>query len=259
MGFAFVANDWVTAGFVVLVMVAAYFGYWSGVIKIASGVLGILAAVRFARPFSPLVASYSDRLFDAPERFREPLSMGCAGVLVAIVVILALRIAGYVIFRSKPQLRGTDRCLGATAGAIQGVVISGVILFAAVMLEPVAEQHIARQGEGQTDGVLDQLLVKIVSFTKLARQSAMGPVMEAMVPWQDRFQERVQEMTETIVANGVDDPSFQQALRQLVEDVRKDPEKQRLLSSQSGIDEQRLRSILDSAEFEEAVNAFFEE
>jgi uncharacterized protein YheU (UPF0270 family) len=77
--------------------------------------------------------------------------------------------------------------------------------------------------------------------------------MDAMVPWQDRFNERLRKMTETIVTNNGDDASFQQALKQLVEDVRNDPNKQKSLSSQSGIDEQTLRSILDSSEFEEAI------
>ena len=83
--------------------------------------------------------------------------------------------------------------------------------------------------------------------------------MDVMVPWQDRFNERIQEMTETIVTNNGDDASFQQALKQLVEDVQNDPNKQRILSSQSGIDEQTLRSILDSSEFEKAINAVIEE
>jgi uncharacterized membrane protein required for colicin V production len=216
-------------------------------------VLGILAAIRFAVPFSPLVADYSDRIFDVPERFRGPISIGCAGVLVAIVVIVSLRIAGHVIFRSNPQLRFADRWMGAVIGAIQGVIISAMILFAAMMLEPIAEKHVISNSEMQSDGVLDQLPGNIVSFTQLARQSSVGTLMDAMVPWQDRFNERVQKMTETIVTNNGDDASLQQALKQLVEDVRNDPNKQKSLSSQSGIDEQTLRSILDSSEFEEAI------
>jgi len=80
-----------------------------------------------------------------------------------------------------------------------------------------------------------------------------------MVPWQDRFNEQIQEMTETIVTNIGDDAPFQQALKRLVEDVQNDPNKQRILSSQSGIDEQTLRFVLDSSEFAEAINAVGEE
>ena len=253
VGFAGISDDWIAAGFVILVTLAAYFGYWSGVVKIAASVLGILAAIRFAGPFSPLVADYSDRLFDVPERFRGLISIGCAGVLVAIVVIVSLRIAGHVIFRSNPQLRVTDRWMGAAIGAIQGVIISAMILFAAMMLEPIAAKHVTSNSEIQSFGVLDQLPSNIVSFTQLARQSSVGTLMDAMVPWQDGFNERVQKLTETIVTNNGDDASLQQALKQLVEDVRNDPNKQKSLSSQSGIDEQTLRSILDSSEFEEAI------
>ena len=253
LGFACVVGDWISATFVFLIIFMAYLGYWSGVIKIAAGLLGLLAAIRFAQPVSPFVSQFCHQLFEVPERYEQIISIGCAGILVAIAVMLTLRIAAHFVFRSKPQWKGIDRWMGAAFGAVQGVVISAIVLFSAVILEPIAEQQMARRDGEVSVGYLDELPAKVISFTQLARNSSMGTIITAMEPLQDRFNEQVQEMTESITTNQEFEGQFGQTLMQMVQEFRDDPEAVRIISSRSGIEQEKIRSILDSQEFEEAV------
>ena len=253
IGFGFVAEDWISAGFVLLVVLTAYVGYWSGMIKIAASILGLLAGIRFAPTFSSAIEGSTAQWSFIPELFRTPLSLLIAGAFVAVGVILMVRLVSYFLFQWKPHWKGADRWAGAALGGVQGVVISAMLLFAMVVLEPILKEHASQSAAADRPGAFDQWSRNVTSFTEKARSSSIGPVMETLDPMRDRLQDQVDQVTETIISKTDGNGGMQQRISQLVQEFREDPDAQQELAERSGLDLETIRAILSSSKIEQAI------
>ena len=250
-GFGYVVGDWVSAGFLLLVVLRAYTGYWAGGIKIASGVMGLLAAIKFSRLLAPHVAVWSDQYVDLPPTFQEPLSIAAAGLLLVVSVVVTMRVLGHLLLASKPRWKSVDRWVGLTAGGMQGVLIGLIVLFGIVMLEPVAAEY-AKSGQNlDKAGPLASWPTKVAQVSEQIRESSIGTVMESMEPVRERFNSRFDEMRKSVETKreSVQSPHRSQLMR-MVQEIQADPAARHRLQSTLGVDDNTLRTILDAPEFE---------
>ena len=199
--FAYFSGDWIFSGFVIFVIVMMYFGYWSGMIKIVSSIIGLLAGIGFAQTFSPTIAKYFDQYFHFAESYRELISLVVAGILVAITTRVLFRVIAYSVLQWIPYWERVDRGIGAVLGGLQGLILSMIFLVGAMILEPIAEQHVTQYGERQSTGFVDQWPEQVIAFMRHTRRSSIGTVMVAMQPICNLFNHRFNEMQDVIVTN----------------------------------------------------------
>jgi len=250
VGFGNIVGDWVSAGFLFLVIFMAYIGYWSGGVKIASSVLSLLAAIRFAPTFSPYVAEWCDELVAIPDAFREPISLVGAGILTALVVVITLRVTASFVFQSKPGWKHVNRWFGLAAGLVQGVVIGAIILLGIGMLEPIAKQQLASRGRAKVGGFVQQWPGKVVAFSKTIKESTIGKAVE---PMQDRFRGKLDKMSGAMVSQTDNDGSLHRKLMKMVKDVREDPTSRKHLARTLGVDEGTLQNVFESPKFDKTL------
>ncbi len=198
VGFAAISDDRISAGCAILVLCATYFGYRNGATKIATGVIGMLMAIRYAAPLAKMMAPCSAWLVNLPASVQPLVMLSVAGCLIAILVYSVLRMASGRVFRSKPHWKAVDRWLGAALGLVEGVVISLLLLFSLVILEPIAQKQLRRPHEANSAELAQLVSTNIVDWSAQLRQSSMGTLMEEMDPIRVHFDNRVQDLSKAM-------------------------------------------------------------
>ncbi len=198
VGFAAISDDRISAGCVFLVLCATYLGYRNGALKISTGVIGMLIAIRYAAPLAEMMAPCSVWLVNLPAPLQPLVILSIAFCLIAILVYSALRIASRRVFSSKPHWKAVDRWLGAALGLVEGVVISLLLLFSLVILEPIAQMQLRRPQEANSAELMQLVSTNIVDWSAQLRQSSMGTLMEEMDPIRVHFANRVQDLSKAM-------------------------------------------------------------
>ena len=182
----------------------------------------MLLAIRYAVVVAPKVAPYLDRFVDLPPSLREPIVVFAGGCLIAVAAYLVARIAHGLVLHSMPQWKGIDRWLGAALGAVQGVIISLILLFSLLVLEPIAQRHLAGAQSGAEWSLLP-MSAKVVNWSAKVRLSSVGVLMDEMEPLRLRFNDRLQHLTETISAEAMQEPTIQAMLPDFIEGLHNNP------------------------------------
>lgn len=112
----------------VLLFLFAWLGFWRGLVKSLSGIIGLVVGVFLAGIFYTDVVTWLDKYLPLSEK-----------VLNVIVFLLILIIAGRLIdfllvkifafISHLPFIKTINRLAGAALGLIQGVLILGLVLF----------------------------------------------------------------------------------------------------------------------------------
>jgi uncharacterized membrane protein required for colicin V production len=259
VGMATVADDMVSAIFLLFILLMGIRGYLLGAMKIAAGILGLLAAIQWAPSLSPYLAK-APQLVNAtanwnqiPGSLRGWICLIGAGLLIGLVVILVTRFFAHALFHSKPSWKWADHWLGATFGGIEGVVLSAIFIFAAMMLEPMARQQLANANRDEAGSLSRAWPNSVITVTQSVRESAIGNTLESLEPLKNRFDQQMQTLTRAVNENDGQDNSFQDKLMKMIEQMKSDPAARSILSSRTNLDDASLRALLDSQEFNDAL------
>jgi uncharacterized membrane protein required for colicin V production len=250
VGLALIVGDMVAAAFLGFILLMGIRGYQLGAMKIASGILGLLAALQWARALAPQLAKVTVEWKQIPEPARGWLSLIGAGLLVGVTVMLVARILARALFRSKPHWKWVDRWFGAAMGGAEGIVLSVILMFAALMLEPIARQHLQTGGRVAAGRFSRAWPNTVLALTESVRESSTGKILESLEPLRMRFNQQFQDLTGGAGADGGSEDSFQGQLKQLIEQMRGDRGARDIISSRTGLEDAQLRSLLDSPEAE---------
>ena len=194
LGCGFVLHDWLSAGVLLLVLLGCCRGYRRGGLKIAGTVLGLLVAVHFAEPCAELLAPYFQRWIRVGDEYQGVAQLAAAGCLLALGVFLVFRLLAQLVFATRPGWQRTDQWLGGVLGGVQGALLSLIVLFAIIMLEPVARQCLSAVAPSHPSVQL--VAARVVAVNEQARQGLMQPVIEAMQPMQVRVYRRASDLAQ---------------------------------------------------------------
>jgi len=261
VGLALAVGDWVSAAFLLLVLGMSVRGYLLGAMKIASGILGLLAAIKWAPILSPYLAevpqliNVADRWNQVPETPREFIVVLSAGLLIGVLVMSLIRVLASSLHRSKPRWKWVDSWLGATFGGIEGVVLSALIVFTALMLEPIARKQLEKGSHEGAENFSHVWAQGVVTLTRSVLKSSAGKFLNSLEPLRVRFNQQMESMTQDTQGDAAHD-TFQGSLRRMIEQMKNDPAARSELAEKTKLDDQSLQSLLDSQEFNQTLNKF---
>ena len=249
IGFGLIAKDWITASFMLAILIMSLRGFSKGGATIAASVLAMAAGVHWAELAAPTTSETLDNFFNIPDQFREPASLVGAGILIAACVYLVTRVSRFWILKSLPFLKRIDQWVGAVMGAVQGGLLVVLVLFSASTVEPIAQRQARQPYDQQSNPVTRRVCDNVIRFMDSARESSLRPVLSAMDPLKKRINDQAQEMAHQLSQRPALDPAMHTGLRSMADQLRNDPDALRNFSSRFGIDETSVRTVLESEKF----------
>ncbi len=213
--------------------------------------MGAVSLALFGK--SPQLANATAEWNQIPGSLREWISLICAGLLIGLMVILVTRFFAHALFHSKPSWKWADHWLGATFGGFEGVILSAIFLFAAMMLEPMAIQQLTIANRDGTGSLSRAWPNSIITVTQSVRESAVGNTLESLKPFKNRFDQQMQTLTRAVNENDGQNNLFQDKLMKMIDQMKSDPAARSILSSKTNLDDASLRTLLDSQEFNDTL------
>jgi hypothetical protein len=161
---------------VLVISLAILQGLWRGASEIAGVVLGLIAAALIAPLLGRPLQSAAGSLTGTDGLMARFIAMGLAAAVIVAVVAVVFRSAARRFIGRRPVLRMLDPYIGAALGLVEGCLLSMMLLWAPLALEPVARAQLEEEppvnppaARGSTPG-----------------QSRRNPVAQAVVGLADR-------------------------------------------------------------------------
>lgn len=284
---AFVFGNLVTRLFVALMLITALNGYWMGATRITATLLGMLLAVPLAAPVGRLLEGFCSSIFGATGLLNRMIAVGVGAVVVILVIGAALTFPFKAWLKKRPAWKKADRFAGSILGAAEGVVLGAFLIWAVLVIEPVAARHLAEVEASQGRLAAHQGARWIARSAAAVRDSAVGRAAGVANPLKElrifRFFEEAQtvlndtRMRERFVNHPnmkaiAELPSIKKAQQLLLENAQ-------IVNFEDGLSNEELRTLLQHPRFleildetkllaelgpiayqiEEAFNAAFEE
>lgn len=177
-------GDGLTAALVGLVAVTGLAGYWLGgaVIVAFLGALltGGLFATKLSELFEPMVGDF----FGTSGMLNRILATCIGGVTLGILAMLVFEIVWNRLLGKRGYQGAFNQSFGLLLGAIQGAVLSMMIVGGAIVAEPYA-RHAARRTEFKMvrDVMEQRTAASIVKIGEASRISPMGPFIHRFNPF----------------------------------------------------------------------------
>lgn len=177
-------GDHVTSAVVSLVAVTGLAGYWLGGALVfaflAALTTGGLFATRLAKLFGPTVAD-----FFGTSGFLNRILATCIGcIAIGVVAMLLFEIVWNRLLGRRGHQGPVNQSLGLSLGAIQGVVLSLMILGGVL----VTEQHAEYAVRGDVDNVQDYMrqctAKSILKVGYASRNSPIGRYIQQFNPFE---------------------------------------------------------------------------
>lgn len=244
-----------------VVALATLQGLWRGATELAGLVIGLILAAFLAGPVGRLLESPIASIAGTTGLTNRLVSMG----LVAIVVVAASGITSRILARrllaKRPAWKVWDPYLGAGLGLVEGSLLSLMLIWTPLLLEPVARADVDQaraaidQGMDPAVAGVNPVSESIVRYAQEVRDSALGGIAESTNPLKSsrflsiaadfaaisRDSDAMDHLVNSDVMKELQAlPSVEEA-RRILED---DPDMRHILDH--GVTTEGLRALLDS-------------
>ena len=249
---------------VLVIALAVLQGLWRGAAEIAGVVLGLIAAAMLAPRLGRSLEGVAGSLTGTDGLMARFIAMGIAAAVVVAVVAIVFRMVARRAIRNRPALKRLDPYLGAGIGLIEGCLLSLMLLWAPLALEPVARAQLEPEPTTPPGSVAQTPVQRhrnpvaevVVNLADRVHDSAVGAIAEQTNPVQgselfalaadfsvvSRDPEAMAWLMETPVMHKIEAlPSVQDA----VETLKQDPELVRLFDER-GVSVETVRQMLNS-------------
>lgn len=183
---AMIFGNNVTRLFFVLLTAAAVQGYWLRASKLLPSVAGLVVAIPAAIPLGIAGEGLTRGLLGTTGLLNRMISVGLFAVVILVVVTAALHVLVRRVLSNRPRWRRYDRLGGLALGAVQGMLVGMVAVWAMLTVGPVAE---AAGGQDVGDGVETEQTsasVRVGSeMGRQARESIVGRIFEGINPFRE--------------------------------------------------------------------------
>ena len=179
---AFIFGNLVTRMFVALVFITALNGYWMGAAKITATLLGMLLAVPLATPVGRMLEGLCTALFGSTGLMNRMIGVGVGAFVVILVVGTALTFPLKSWLKKHPGWRKADRLAGCLLGTLEGGMLGVFIIWAVLVIEPIAARHLAEVEASHGQIEANQGARWIARTAAAVRESAVGRAVRVANP-----------------------------------------------------------------------------
>lgn len=248
-----------------LLTLAALNGYRVGGLKVIAAVVGLIVGTVLGVPLGRVCEGLVGRFSGLTGLTNRLVSVGLCAVLVAVLVAWAISFWPGRRLRRLRRFVVWDRRVGTLLGAAQGSVVALVLLWAVLVLEPVAAARVAMDRGGPDAGRRDPTAVRLVELAGTIRQSVIGRVADSVNPFSDVRAVTLPNKCLAMLNDPVALESFNRhpaikrlrerpAVKRVVELLGEDPEIATILRSDEGLAPGDLATILGSPKLLEAID-----
>ena len=112
------------------------------------------------------------------------LSVIVTAVSSVLITAVALRQLIVRFCSGRPLLEAFNRWFGCVIGAVQGIILCGLVLGGLLVLEPIAKHRLLYDAEARDSKIPQVLSTKVVVYARLTSRSAIGPTVAQYNPFQ---------------------------------------------------------------------------
>lgn len=172
---------------IVAIMTAACIlqGLWRGASEILGLLLGMFLAALLCRPIGRAFEGLTATLAGTTGVTNRLVSVALAAVLIAIVVSVVASIAIKRLWKSKKHAwMKWDHLLGGGVGLVEGIFLSLLVLWAPLMMEPIAKAEVSLDQQlGQANQEGENVMAKrVAGWASAVRSTTVGKFAEATNP-----------------------------------------------------------------------------
>ena len=245
---------------VLIIVLATLQGLWRGATELAGLVLGLILAVPLSPAIGRGIEGWIGAIAGTAGITNRLLSMAVVALVVIVTCAVAGRLVAKRVVRKHPEWELWDPYVGAGLGLAEGCLLALMLLWAPLLLEPVARLTVEDREAANVLGLDPEppnpISIRVIQYAEQVRRSALSGVAEKTNPFGGSLLlslavdfvsiSRDTDALESLVHSAVTKkfealPSVAQA-RQMIED---DPDVAVLLG-EDGLTADGLRSFMNS-------------
>lgn len=252
---AIVVGDLMTTLVTALIALATVNGYVLGASRIVAVLGGLLAATLVAIPAGRQMEGSIGAIIGTTGLTNRLLSVCVMTVIVLAVVACGLHVVIRRYLRQHPRLQAHDRLLGALLGLLEGGIMSLIVIWTVLSIEPIAAAGVHRSPAhaAAANPVAERVLVA----SQALRSSVVGRAADGVNPLRDLrffilFQKALIVLNDPIaheafVNHGaIIDLKARPSVREAIRILQEDDTMLALMEGRRGITADDLRAMLDS-------------
>ena len=187
-------TGWVTAVCIGLIGFCVIQGLWRGAAEIVGVVIGLVLALMLAKVLGRACEGTIGGLTGTKGLLARFVSTLVCGVVIAILVWGVVSIFAKRWMKEKPQWKDADKFAGAGIGAVEGVLLSMVVLWVPLAVRPVANMRATMDRElAMTQGMTQEeatkavgpLARRVLEIAEDVEKSTVGSVAQSTNPIED--------------------------------------------------------------------------
>ncbi len=187
-------TGWVTAVCNGLVGFCVIQGLWRGAAEIVGVVIGLVLALMLAKVLGRAFEGTIGGLTGTKGLLARFVSTLVCGAVIAILVWGVVSIFAKRWMKEKPQWKDADKFAGAGIGAVEGVLLSMVVLWVPLAVQPVANMRATMDRElAMTQGMTQEeaskavgpLARRVLEIAEDVERSTVGSVAQSTNPIED--------------------------------------------------------------------------
>ena len=175
------SQDFVGAGSILVVLLAAFSGFRLGFSKMGASLAAIAAAIWFAPQLGIQYESQFTEWFSTTGLLNRVIAIGSIGAGIALGGTIVLSFISGRILKNRPRLARTNSWLGFGTGAVQGAVAILLFLGGLLIVEPTELQRANQQVERPATS--QKVSDAILTVTEHTHSSKLGPYIEKYNPF----------------------------------------------------------------------------
>lgn len=181
-GLMLIFGNLITRLFVVLVVLTALNGFWLGVSKVAAAIVGMLLAMLLAVPLGKLFEGLFAMVFGSSGLTNRMISIGICGLLLVMLISVLLSIPIKRAMKNRPTWRRYDKLLGTGLGLFEGALLGVLLIWAVLVLEPMAAANLARARDPDSELESSSTARVVVALARAMEESVLGRAAEVANP-----------------------------------------------------------------------------
>ncbi|MFO0856959.1 MAG: CvpA family protein [Phycisphaerales bacterium] len=187
-------TGWVTAVCIGLIGFCVIQGLWRGAAEIVGVVIGLVLALMLAKVLGRTFEGTIGGLTGTKGLLARFVSTLVCGAVIAILVWGVVSIFAKRWMKEKPQWKDADKFAGAGIGAVEGVLLSMVVLWVPLAVRPVANMRATMDRElAMTQGMTQEeaskavgpLARRVLEIAEDVEKSTVGSVAQSTNPIED--------------------------------------------------------------------------
>lgn len=187
-------TSWVSAVCIGLIGFCVIQGLWRGAAEIIGVVIGLILALMLAKVLGKACEGTIGGLTGTKGLLARFVSTLVCGAIISLLVWGIVSVFAKRWMKEKPQWKDADKFAGAGIGAVEGVLLSMVVLWVPLAVRPVANMRATTdrelamaQGMSQVEATqaVGPLARRVLEIAEDVEKSTLGSVAQSTNPIED--------------------------------------------------------------------------